>query len=209
MHRPRRHPCTRGRPRRWYTTHRRRCRKSPLHPGGLTGNGQGPCASGRPGRLDVRSEIGTVRSTLRPTTGRRKPTRSTSLLLYARGVCGTHGAPGRADGRIGARRSRRRRPSPRRRRARCQAAPPGGPSGGLQCVALQVQRLGAVRLRDAGVADQHVSQTVVCDIPGLTQRWRARPSLVSQILRTLWRWGKTRHDLHVGLTTEDTKMLRQ
>ena len=28
---------------------------------------------------------------------------------------------------------------------------------GLQCVALQVQRLGAVRLSDAGVADQHVS----------------------------------------------------
>ena len=28
---------------------------------------------------------------------------------------------------------------------------------GLQRVALQVQRLGAVRLRDAGVADQHVS----------------------------------------------------
>ena len=27
----------------------------------------------------------------------------------------------------------------------------------LQRVALQVQRLGAVRLRDAGVADQHVS----------------------------------------------------
>ena len=45
----------------------------------------------------------------------------------------------------------------------CGKAPPGGPSGGPQCVALQVQRLGAVRLRDAGVADQHVSQTVVCD----------------------------------------------
>ena len=28
---------------------------------------------------------------------------------------------------------------------------------GLQGVTLQVQRLGAVRLRDAGVADQHVS----------------------------------------------------
>ena len=28
---------------------------------------------------------------------------------------------------------------------------------GLQRVALQVQRLGAVRLRDASVADQHVS----------------------------------------------------
>ena len=32
-----------------------------------------------------------------------------------------------------------------------------GPQGG----ALQVQRLGAILLRDAGVADQHVSQTVV------------------------------------------------
>ena len=30
---------------------------------------------------------------------------------------------------------------------------------GLQRDALQVQRLGAVRLRDAGVVDQHVSQT--------------------------------------------------
>ena len=30
---------------------------------------------------------------------------------------------------------------------------------GPQGVALQVQRLGAVGLRDAGVADQHVSQT--------------------------------------------------
>ena len=45
----------------------------------------------------------------------------------------------------------------------CGKAQPGGPSGGPQCVALQVQRLGAVRLRDAGVADQHVSQTAVCD----------------------------------------------
>ena len=43
----------------------------------------------------------------------------------------------------------------------CGKAPPGGPSGGPQCVALQVQRLGAVRLRDAGVADQHVSQTAM------------------------------------------------
>ena len=34
---------------------------------------------------------------------------------------------------------------------------------GPQGVALQVQRLGAIRLRDAGVADQHLSQTVVCD----------------------------------------------
>ena len=34
---------------------------------------------------------------------------------------------------------------------------------GPQGVALQVQRLGAVGLRDAGVADQHVSQTTVCD----------------------------------------------
>ena len=34
--------------------------------------------------------------------------------------------------------------------------------------ALLVQRLGAVRLRDAGVADQHVSQTVVCDTPART-----------------------------------------
>ena len=47
----------------------------------------------------------------------------------------------------------------------CGKAPPGGPSGGQQCVARQVQRLGAVRLRDAGVADQHVSQTAVCDRP--------------------------------------------
>ena len=31
-----------------------------------------------------------------------------------------------------------------------------------QGVALQVQRLGAVGLRDAGVAEQHVSQTAVC-----------------------------------------------
>ena len=46
----------------------------------------------------------------------------------------------------------------------CGKAPPGGPSGGPQCVALQVQRLGAVCLRDAGVADQHVSQTVVWDM---------------------------------------------
>ena len=36
---------------------------------------------------------------------------------------------------------------------------PRGPQG----VALQVQRLGAVGIRDAGVADQHVSQTTVCD----------------------------------------------
>ena len=35
---------------------------------------------------------------------------------------------------------------------------------GPQGVALQVQRLGAIRLRDAGVADQHVSQTVVWDM---------------------------------------------
>ena len=34
---------------------------------------------------------------------------------------------------------------------------------GPQRVALQVQRLGAVCLRDAGVVDQHVSQTAVCD----------------------------------------------
>ena len=50
----------------------------------------------------------------------------------------------------------------------CGKAPSGGPSGGPQCVALQVQRLGAVRLRDAGVADQHVSQTAVCDTPSRT-----------------------------------------
>ena len=37
-----------------------------------------------------------------------------------------------------------------------------GPQGG----ALQVQRLGAIGLRDAGVADQHVSQTTVCDMAG-------------------------------------------
>ena len=36
-------------------------------------------------------------------------------------------------------------------------------AGRLQCVALRVQRLGAVGLRDASVADQHVSQTTVCD----------------------------------------------
>ena len=35
---------------------------------------------------------------------------------------------------------------------------------GPQGVALQVQRLGAVGLRDAGVADQHVSQTTVFDM---------------------------------------------
>ena len=35
---------------------------------------------------------------------------------------------------------------------------------GPQGVALQVQRLGAVGLGDAGVADQHVSQTVVWDM---------------------------------------------
>ena len=39
---------------------------------------------------------------------------------------------------------------------------------GPQGVALQVQRLRAVGLRDAGVADQHVSQTNVWD---MTQRW--------------------------------------
>ena len=38
---------------------------------------------------------------------------------------------------------------------------------GSQGVALQVQRLGAVGLRDAGVADQHVSQTVVWDMGAL------------------------------------------
>ena len=41
---------------------------------------------------------------------------------------------------------------------------------GPQGVALQVQRLGAVGLRDAGVADQHVSQTTVCDMRGLPPR---------------------------------------
>ena len=35
-----------------------------------------------------------------------------------------------------------------------------------QGIALQVQRLRAVGLRDAGVADQHVSQAVVCDRVG-------------------------------------------
>ena len=39
---------------------------------------------------------------------------------------------------------------------------------GPQGVALQVQRLGAVGLGDAGVADQHVSQTVVCDRRAMT-----------------------------------------
>ena len=41
----------------------------------------------------------------------------------------------------------------------------GADASGLQRVALQVQRLGTVCLRDAGVADQHVSQTAVCDTP--------------------------------------------
>ena len=39
-------------------------------------------------------------------------------------------------------------------------------AGRLQGVALQVQRLGAVGRRDAGVADQPVSQTNVCDMAG-------------------------------------------
>ena len=50
----------------------------------------------------------------------------------------------------------------------CGKAPPGGgrqaACSASRC-ALQGQRLGAVRLRDAGVADQHVSQTAVCDTP--------------------------------------------
>ena len=48
---------------------------------------------------------------------------------------------------------------------------------GLQRIARQVQRLGAVRLGDAGVADPPVSQTVVCDrrAPATGPAWaRAR-----------------------------------
>ena len=41
---------------------------------------------------------------------------------------------------------------------------------GTQGVALQVQRLGAIRLSDAGVADPHVSQTLVWDM------WALAPS---------------------------------
>jgi hypothetical protein len=36
-------------------------------------------------------------------------------------------------------------------------------AGGAQGVVLEVQRLGAVSLGDPSVADQHVSQTPVCE----------------------------------------------
>ena len=45
----------------------------------------------------------------------------------------------------------------------------GVDASGLQRVALQVQRLGAVCLRDAGVADPPVSQTVVWDTRAMAE----------------------------------------
>ena len=48
--------------------------------------------------------------------------------------------------------------------------------GVAQGVALQVQRLGAVGLRDAGVADQHVSQTVVWDMRALAPSSARQPA---------------------------------
>ena len=68
-------------------------------------------------------------------------------------------------------------------------------AGRLQGVALQVQRLEAVGLRDAGVADQHVSQTVVCDTRAWPPARRARPgtgavaAVVAAIAGALpWSW---------------------
>ena len=54
---------------------------------------------------------------------------------------------------------------PRRSQGFVEKPRPGGRQAARSAsrCALQGQRLGAVRLRDAGVADQHVSQTAVCD----------------------------------------------
>ena len=55
---------------------------------------------------------------------------------------------------------------------------------GPQGVALQVQRLGAVGLRDAGVGDQHVSQTALPDA------WAGSHDHASARTRTAPRWEK-------------------
>ena len=55
--------------------------------------------------------------------------------------------------------------SARRRRARFPAAQPPGPSGGRSASRCRSSDLGGIRRRDAGVADQHVSQTAVYDTP--------------------------------------------
>ena len=75
------------------------------------------------------------------------------------------------------------------------------PGGGRQAAcsasrcALQGQRLGAVRLRDAGVADQHVSQTAVCDTRAKTPSGaRRRVSYpVSDSMSCIRQAGMARH----------------